>query len=206
MFTGLIEEVSKVKDFKITPFGAQVYYSADFKDVKIGDSIALNGACLTVKFIENSTFCADIMNETLNATNLKNLKKGDLINLERAMKASGRLDGHIVLGHVDCCAKVKSVLSDGFSKRIRFFCDTDLIIKKGSIALNGVSLTVSEIFDDGFEVSLIPETINKTNLINIKVQDIVNIEYDVLGKYIKKFTNNQKETNITMDFLAQNGF
>lgn len=206
MFTGLIEEVSKVKDFKTTAFGAQVFYSADFKDVKIGDSIALNGACLTVKSIENSTFCADIMNETLNATNLKNLKKGDLINLERAMKASGRLDGHIVLGHVDCCAKVKSVLSDGFSKRIQFICDTDLIIKKGSIALNGVSLTVSEIFDDGFEVSLIPETINKTNLINIKVQDIVNIEYDVLGKYIKKFTNNQKESNITMDFLTQNGF
>lgn len=206
MFTGLIEEVSKVKDFKTTAFGAQVYYCADFKDVKIGDSIALNGACLTVKTIKNSMFCADIMNETLNKTNLKNLKKGDLINLERAMKASGRLDGHIVLGHVDCCAKVKSVLSDGFSKRIRFVCDTDLIIKKGSIALNGVSLTVSEIFDDGFEVSLIPETINKTNLINIKVQDIVNIEYDVLGKYIKKFTNNQKETNITMDFLTQNGF
>ena len=205
MFTGLIEKLSEVKDINLTSSGAKIAFLADFNDVKIGDSIAINGVCLTVTSIENNLLSADIMNETLNLTNLKLLKKGGLINLERAMSANSRFDGHIVTGHIDCTAEVENITQDGFAKKIKFNCDSELVIKKGSVAINGVSLTVCEVEDKAFWVSLIPETFKKTNLKELKIGDIVNIEYDILGKYIKKFTQN-KESKITLDFLKQNGF
>ena len=205
MFTGLVEKISKVKDISFNSNGAKIFFEADFDDVKLGDSIALNGVCLSVTSINNNIFCADVMNETLNISSLKNLKKGDEINLERAMKLSSRLDGHIVSGHIDCISKVKKITQDGFSKRIVFDCNTDLIIKKGSIAINGVSLTVSDVNDNEFEVSLIPQTLNDTNLKNLKIGDIVNIEYDLFAKYIQKFCS-KKQNNITLEFLRENGF
>ena len=205
MFTGLVEKISKVNDISFNSNGAKIFFEADFDDVKLGDSIALNGVCLSVTSINNNIFCADIMNETLNISSLKNLKKGDEINLERAMKLSSRLDGHIVSGHIDCISKVKKITQDGFSKRIVFDCNTDLIIKKGSIAINGVSLTVSDVNDNEFEVSLIPQTLNDTNLKNLKIGDIVNIEYDLFAKYIQKFCS-KKQNNITLEFLRENGF
>ena len=206
MFTGLIEKVSKVEEFKLTSSGARIAFSADFKDTKIGDSVALNGVCLTITSINSNSFEADIMKETLNVSNLKNLKKGDLINLERAMKMTDRLDGHIVSGHIDTTSKLKKISQDGFSKRMRFNCNPDLIIKKGSIAINGVSLTVSNVFDDGFEVSLIPATLSNTNLDNLKIGDIVNIEYDVLGKYVQKILLNSQKPKLTLEYLKENGF
>ena len=206
MFTGLVEKVVKIENIKITDSGAQISFCADFDDVKIGDSIAVNGACLTITKIIKNVFCADVMRETLNVTNLKNAKPNDEINIERAMKLGDRLDGHIVSGHIDTIAKVDSIKQDGFSKKIIFKCESDLIIKKGSIAINGVSLTVSDVFDDGFEVSLIPATIQNTNLKNLKNSDIVNIEYDLFAKYIQKFTQNKKESKITLEFLKENGF
>ncbi len=205
MFTGLVEKISKVNDISFNSNGAKIFFEADFDDVKLGDSIAINGVCLSVTSINNNIFCADIMNETLNISSLKNLKKGDEINLERAMKLSSRLDGHIVSGHIDCISKVKKITQDGFSKRIVFDCNTDLIIKKGSIAINGVSLTVSDVNDNEFEVSLIPQTLNDTNLKNLKNGDIVNIEYDLFAKYIQKFCS-KKQNNITLEFLRENGF
>ena len=205
MFTGLVEKISKVNDISFNSNGAKIFFEADFDDVKLGDSIALNGVCLSVTSINNNIFCADIMNETLNISSLKNLKKGDEINLERAMKLSSRLDGHIVSGHIDCISKVKKITQDGFSKRIVFDCNTDLIIKKGSIAINGVSLTVSDVKDNEFEVSLIPQTLNDTNLKNLEIGDIVNIEYDLFAKYIQKFCS-KKQNNITLEFLRENGF
>ena len=205
MFTGLVEKISKVKDISFNSNGAKIFFEADFDDVKLGDSIAINGVCLSVTSINNNIFCADIMNETLNISSLKKLKKGDEINLERAMKLSSRLDGHIVSGHIDCISKVKKITQDGFSKRIVFDCNTDLIIKKGSIAINGVSLTVSDVNDNEFEVSLIPQTLNDTNLKNLKIGDIVNIEYDLFAKYIQKFCS-KKQNNITLEFLRENGF
>ena len=205
MFTGLVEKISKVKDISFNSNGAKIFFEADFDDVKLGDSIAINGVCLSVTSINNNIFCADIMNETLNISSLKNLKKGDEINLERAMKLSSRLDGHIVSGHIDCISKVKKITQDGFSKRIVFDCNTDLIIKKGSIAINGVSLTVSDVNDNEFEVSLIPQTLNDTNLKNLKIGDIVNIEYDLFAKYIQKYCS-KKQNNITLEFLRENGF
>ena len=205
MFTGLVEKISKVNDISFNSNGAKIFFEADFDDVKLGDSIAINGVCLSVTSINNNIFCADIMNETLNISSLKNLKKGDEINLERAMKLSSRLDGHIVSGHIDCISKVKKITQDGFSKRIVFDCNTDLIIKKGSIAINGVSLTVSDVKENKFEVSLIPQTLNDTNLKNLKIGDIVNIEYDLFAKYIQKFCS-KKQNNITLEFLRENGF
>ncbi len=212
MFTGLIEHVAEIKDIKYTPQGAVITYFQPeiFHDVKIGDSIATNGVCLTVKSTDNKIISSDIMKESLELTNLKLLKKGDLINLERAMQINSRIAGHIVSGHVDATAVVKDIIKDGFAKRIKFECNTDLIVKKGSIAINGISLTVTEIRDNFFEISLIPLTQNETNLKNIKIGDIVNIEYDMFAKYIKKFMQTSKdkeeESKITLEFLKNNGF
>ncbi len=206
MFTGLIEKIAKIENIALNSLGAKISFKADFDNVKIGDSIAINGVCLTMTSINNNLYCADVMKETLNLTNLKNLKTGDEINLERAMKLSDRLDGHIVSGHIDTIATVKNIVQDGFSKRMTFVCNTDLIIKKGSIAINGVSLTVSTVDKASFEVSLIPETLKNTNLKNLKTGDQVNIEYDMFAKYIQKFTNSKQDSKLTFEFLKENGF
>jgi len=212
MFTGLVEKIGKVEKLSISKEGAKILFNCNditlFSDVKIGDSIAINGVCLTVTGVFSPSFEAQIMRETLNITNLKNLKKGDEINLERAMKAASRFDGHIVSGHIDTVAAVESIKTDGFSKKIVFKCDNGLIVKKGSIAVNGVSLTVSNLIDDGFEVSLIPETLKNTNLKNLKIGDIVNIEYDLFAKYVQKFLKPEKESKskVTLEFLKENGF
>ena len=210
MFTGLIEQTGLIQDIAITNSGAKISFCANFDDVKLGDSIAVNGVCLSITEIKNNIFSADVMQETLNLTNLKKLKKGDIVNLERAMKANSRLDGHLVSGHIDCCAKVQTIINEGFSKKITFSCDTSLIILKGSIAINGVSLTVSSVDENTFEVSLIPTTQEETNLKYLKIGDIVNIEYDLIGKYIQKFViqNTKKEPNskITEEFLKEHGF
>ena len=116
MFTGLIEKVASVKNISLNSMGAKISFSADFENVKVGDSIAINGVCLTMTSVENNNFCADVMKETLNISNLKYLKNNDEINLERAMKLNDRLDGHIVSGHIDCTAMVKNISIDGFSK------------------------------------------------------------------------------------------
>lgn len=208
MFTGLIEKTAKVLDFSLSSKGGVLRVENVFDDdLKIGDSIATNGCCLTLTKKTTSELFFDVMIESLSISNLKNLKKGDVVNLERAMKLTDRLDGHIVTGHIDTISKLKKITQDGFSKRLEFSCDTSLIVQKGSIAINGVSLTVSKLFEDGFEVSLIPETKTKTNLDNLKIGDIVNIEYDILAKYIQKmFKNNKEKKEITLEFLKENGF
>ena len=208
MFTGLIEKTAKVLDFSLSSKGGVLRVENVFvDDLKIGDSIATNGCCLTLTKKTTSELFFDVMIESLSISNLKNLKKGDVVNLERAMKLTDRLDGHIVTGHIDTISKLKKITQDGFSKRLEFSCDTSLIVQKGSIAINGVSLTVSKLFEDGFEVSLIPETKTKTNLDNLKIGDIVNIEYDILAKYIQRmFKNNKEKKEITLEFLKENGF
>ena len=208
MFTGLIEKTVKVLDFSLSSKGGVLRVENVFDDdLKIGDSIATNGCCLTLTKKTTSELFFDVMIESLSISNLKNLKKGDVVNLERAMKLTDRLDGHIVTGHIDTISKLKKITQDGLSKRLEFSCDTSLIVQKGSIAINGVSLTVSKLFEDGFEVSLIPETKTKTNLDNLKIGDIVNIEYDILAKYIQRmFKNNKEKKEITLEFLKENGF
>ena len=208
MFTGLIEKTVKFLDFSLSSKGGVLRVENVFDDdLKIGDSIATNGCCLTLTKKTTSELFFDVMIESLSISNLKNLKKGDVVNLERAMKLPDRLDGHIVTGHIDTISKLKKITQDGLSKRLEFSCDTSLIVQKGSIAINGVSLTVSQLFEDGFEVSLIPETKTKTNLDNLKIGDIVNIEYDILAKYIQRmFKNNKEKKEITLEFLKENGF
>lgn len=209
MFTGLIEKTTKIEKIFCNEQGAKIFFKADYNDIKIGDSIAVNGVCLTITSIENDLFSADIMFETFNLTNLKTLKAGDIINLERAMTLNNRLDGHLVSGHVDCIATVESIQTEGFSKRIKFNCDSTLIIQKGSITINGISLTVTNVYKNGFEISLIPQTIENTNLKNIKINDKVNIEYDLIGKYIYKFINKKEEEEkfkITEEYLKDHGF
>ena len=196
MFTGLVEQISKVENIIVISNGAKITFSADFDDVKIGDSIAVNGVCLSITNIKSNLFSADIMKETLKLTNLKNLHKGDIVNLERAMSVNSRFQGHIVSGHIDTIANVEEIKQDGFALLMKFRCNSDLIVKKGSIAINGVSLTVVDVSDNYFEVSLIPETIKNTNLSNLKVGDIVNIEYDLFAKYIQKFTQPKKEITL----------
>ena len=204
MFTGLVEKISQLDSINQTSEGAKITFRADFDDIKKGSSVSVNGVCLTITNILGNTLTADVMPETLRLTNLKNLKKGDIINLERAMGANSRFDGHIVSGHIDTTATLKSVHNEGFSVVMEFSCNTDLMVKKGSVAINGISLTVVDVKRDSFSVSLIPETIQNTNLKTLKKGDIVNIEFDIFAKYIKKFTNQKKE--ITMGFLETNGF
>ena len=180
MFTGLIEKVAQVENFSITSDGATIAFTANFNDIKTGDSICTNGVCLSATSIKDNLIKADVMNQTLEVTALKYLKKGDFINLERALRADSRLDGHIVSGHVDEVGTVLNIKDDGFSKKIQFKCDNAHIIEKGSITVNGVSLTVSELSKDGFIVSLIPQTLENTNLKYLKCGDYVNIEYDII--------------------------
>lgn len=208
MFTGLVQDLGCIKEVinlsggKI--FSLEVNLCTD--EIKKGDSIAINGACQSVIKKEGKILSFEAMNETLRLTNLAFLKKGDFVNVELAMKLSDRLDGHLVSGHIDRVAKLNSIKNDGVARIFNFECDTDLIVKKGSIAVNGVSLTVVETGVNNFEVSILPETFNNTNLKYLKINDIVNIEYDMVAKYIKKFFEQKKESKITEEFLIENGF
>lgn len=207
MFTGLISQIGTVQNITKTADGAKFAVKANFDDLKIGDSIAVSGVCQTITAINGNIFEFAAMNETLKHTNFSMLKCGSLVNLERAMCANGRFDGHIVTGHVDDIAKLLSIKNDGISKIFKFEFDTKYIVKKGSICINGVSLTVSDVEADYFEVSLIPHTLQNTNLGSLNVGDFVNIENDVLAKYIEKFAqNSQNSSKIDENFLRECGF
>jgi riboflavin synthase len=208
MFTGLIESLGTIKSIEKTPLGAKFEIAAKFENMpKIGESVSINGACQTIVKIDKNGFEVEAMNETLNHTNFKNLKTGDIVNLELAMQASGRFGGHLVSGHVDGTAKLLSIAQDGFSKILKFEYPTRYIIKKGSICVQGISLTVSNTGENYFEVSIIPHTLKNTTLNSLKTGDIVNIETDVLGKYVEKFISlNDNKSNITKEFLKEHGF
>lgn len=208
MFTGLIEDLGKVKEI-INQNGGKLFLielGLDCSDIKIGDSIAINGACQTVIKKEADILTFEAMEETLNRTNFNYLKIGDFVNIERAMKINSRLDGHLVSGHIDCISKLNSIKNEGVAKIFNFKGDTTLIVEKGSISINGISLTVSKVSDNNFEVSILPYTFQNTNLKYLKQNDVVNIEYDMVAKYIKKFTENKKESKLTKEFLLENGF
>ena len=208
MFTGLIEDLGKIADIKNVQNGKLLTVETNLpvSEIKIGESISINGACQTVtsKNGQNLTFLA--MGETIKRTNFSLLKKGDFVNLERAMTLNSRLDGHLVSGHIDNTAKLTEIKNDGISKIFKFECDTSLIVEKGSISINGISLTVSAVDNETFEVSILPLTLEKTNLQFLKQGDLVNIEYDMVGKYIQKFTQKEEKSKITREFLLENGF
>ena len=209
MFTGIVEEIGTIKSIKKGAKSAQIEILAKniFSDLKIGDSVATNGVCLTVTKINNNIFCADAMNETLSKTSLKELKSGSHVNLERAMLLNSRFGGHIVSGHIDGIGKVISITKDDIAYWYKIQTSNQImkyIIEKGSITIDGISLTVNKVQRDSFEVSIIPHTLSQTILKDRRVGSIVNLENDIVGKYLEKFINVPKE--ITKDFLIKNGF
>lgn len=216
MFTGIVEEIGTVK--KIVK-GSQSYLEiqADkiLSDIHLGDSIAVNGVCLTVTSFSGKSFTADVMNETFNRSSLGQLKSGSHVNLERAMSANGRFGGHIVSGHIDGTGEVVSIKKDDNAVWYKISADSNImkyIVEKGSIAIDGISLTVAKTENDNFSVSIIPHTASETILSEKKIGDIVNLENDIVGKYVERLLNfeNQEQSNkksgITMDFLTKHGF
>lgn len=212
MFTGIVEEKGTVKRI-LRGHNSCIEIQADkiFSDIHIGDSIAVNGVCLTVTDFSGKVFTADVMNETFNRSSLGNLRAGSHVNLERAMSANGRFGGHIVSGHIDGTGKIINTRKDDNAVWYKISADKNIIkyiVEKGSVTIDGISLTVAEVEKDNFSVSIIPHTFQETILSEKKAGDIVNLENDIIGKYVENFLNFDKksESEITMDFLARNGF
>lgn len=197
MFTGISVELGKVTGFKSQGDNVEIKIEAKkvLEDLKLGDSIMTDGVCLTVKDFTDSYYKADIMKESLKKTKFTSAMLGKFVNLERALRFSDRLDGHIVQGHVDGTSKLIGIRQNVY----RFKVDRDLskyIVNKGSIAIDGISLTVSAEGMDFFEVSLIPETIAHTNFKDKKIGDLVNIETDIIGRFIEKINKFEKKEDL----------
>lgn len=218
MFTGIVEEVGKVVKIQHKGQFAQITIAGDsiFDDMKLGDSIAVNGVCLTVTAFSANQFSADMMAETLNRTSLGSLKPNSPVNLERAMAANGRFGGHIVSGHIDGTGEIVSIKPTDNATWYQIKAPEKLmryIIEKGSITIDGISLTVVDCNNESFRVSIIPHTLANTNLGTKKVGDQVNLENDVIGKYVDKLLSfsqsnqaNITESKITQAFLTKVGF
>lgn len=208
MFTGLVEEVSKIQVLATHSGGARLFFMCEkiLDDLKIGDSVAVNGTCLTVTTIDGSTVGFDVSKETLSLTQFK---QGDWINLERAMPANGRFGGHIVSGHIDGVGRFISKIFDNMSYILTFEA-TDAIakymIKKGSVTINGISLTIAKLEGKIFTVAIIPHTFENTNLKYLKSGDYVNLEADMIAKYVEKLTSSSDNYGISEKFLTENGF
>ncbi|MCM1081889.1 MAG: riboflavin synthase [Clostridium sp.] len=212
MFTGLIEEMGTIKSIRRGAKSAEISILGDLvtKDTHIGDSIAVNGICMTVTSISGNVFTADVMAETMRRTSLSTLKEGSRVNLERAMAADGRFGGHIVAGHVDGTGQITRLEKEDNAVWITIKADRGIlkyIVEKGSITIDGVSLTVAYVDNACFQVSIIPHTAKNTILLEKKQGDIVNLENDIIGKYVEKLMGqNHKESNIDEDFLIQHGY
>ena len=213
MFTGIIEEVGTVKAVQHSGSNSFIRIEAKkvLEDVHLGDSIAVNGVCLTVTHFDSTTFQADVMNETLSRSSLGSLRNGSPVNLERAMAAGGRFGGHIVSGHIDGTGTVSDIRNDGIAVWYTISANADIlryIVEKGSIAIDGISLTVAKVTDDSFSVSIIPHTASVTILGTKKTGDIVNLENDIVGKYVEKLMKpaQAQKSGLTMETLAKNGF
>ena len=197
MFTGIIEEVGLVSKISKSEDFFQITIESNnlLKTSKIGDSISINGACLTITSIDGSFFTSDIVKETIERTTLKYIEIGDQVNLERAMKADSRFDGHIVQGHIEGVGKIKRIKKDKDSFIVRIEIPdklTNYCIHKGSIAINGTSLTIAKIKENLIDIWIIPHTLSQTTFGIIKESDYVNIETDIISKYVEKLnrTNN----------------
>ncbi|HWF53767.1 MAG TPA: riboflavin synthase [Solirubrobacteraceae bacterium] len=190
MFTGLVADLGQVIDVQSTGDGVVLRVrSALAPEIGLGDSVAVNGVCLTATAVADEGFSTEVMNETLRLSSLAEVRSGAPVNLELAMRASDRLGGHIMQGHVDGVGTVEEIEPDGFSRRVRIAAPDGVlryVVFKGSIAVDGVSLTVAGLEDRSFTVSLIPETLQRTNLGTAEVGDTVNLEVDVLAKYVER--------------------
>lgn len=216
MFTGIIEEIGTVAKLAKGSASCKLEISCShiMDDVKVGDSIAVNGVCLTATSVLPKGFTADVMHETLNRSSLGALKQGSHVNLERAMSANGRFGGHIVSGHIDGTGTIKRLQQDDNAVWYTIECGNNLlkyIIEKGSITIDGISLTVAALTSTTFSVSIIPHTLKETILAEKKPGDIVNLENDCIGKYVERLMSfdrkeEKKDSKITMSFLAEHGF
>jgi riboflavin synthase len=190
VFTGLIQDVGTVESVDSTADGARVRIATSLAgEVEPGDSVAVNGACLTAAAVDAAGFETEAMNQTLAVTSLGGLQAGDRVNLELAMRASDRLGGHIVQGHVDGVGELASVEEDGFARRLRIDLPAELLryaVEKGSIALDGVSLTIADLGESWVSVSLIPETLERTNLGEAERGRKINVECDVIAKHVER--------------------
>ncbi len=217
MFTGIVEEVGTIKEIKKGSKSAILTIKGDVvtKGSKLGDSIAVNGVCLTVTSLSGNIFTADVMAETMRRTSLGDLSAGSKVNLERAMAANGRFGGHIVSGHIDGIGTIQNYLREDNAVWVTIGAESKIlkyIIEKGSIAIDGISLTVAYVDESCFKVSIIPHTASETTLLTKKVGDVVNLENDVVGKYVEKLLGYKDEkeskhsSGISEDFLIKNGF
>jgi riboflavin synthase len=206
MFTGIVEEIGKVTSVKAGELA--IAAGEVMAGMKNGDSIAVNGVCLTVTAFDKGSFSVKVMPETLRRTNLGHLLVGDRVNLERALPLGGRLGGHLVEGHVDATGKITSITPEGEAILINFYAPLevmDYLVEKGFIAVDGVSLTIVNKDTNSFEVSVVDYTRKNTTLGSKRVGDLVNLEVDIIAKYVKQFTQANKQ-GVTMEFLEQHGF
>lgn len=221
MFTGIVEEKGKVRYIKLAGTSGVLAIKARkvLEGTKIGDSIAVNGVCLTVTSLQADGFTADVMAETIRRSSLGSCKAGSSVNLERAMAAEGRFGGHIVSGHIDGTGTIRSMIREENAIWVSIKTSPQilhLIVEKGSICIDGISLTVAKVDEEGFQVSVIPHTGEETILLEKVPGDPVNLENDVVGKYVEKLlglqkkgisqSEEQKSSGITMEFLEEFGF
>lgn len=206
MFTGIIEDIGRVTDIT----NSQIEIETCLDDIKVGDSVAVNGACLTVTKIHGKNLSFDYSPTTSDITNISLLKKNSFVNLERAVTLQTRLGGHIVSGHIDTSTKIVDIKKSENFCFIAFAINEEIkkyIVRKGFIAVDGISLTIAENDERSFSVTMIPETFNKTIFHTRKVGDIINIEIDVFAKYVEKILKKSNEKkDITIDLLKENGF
>jgi riboflavin synthase len=211
MFTGIVEGTGKVMKVEFREQGRRLALSVPpgLTDVQLGDSINVNGACLTVVEINREVIRVDLSNETLQRTTLSEIREGDSVNLERALRLSDRLGGHIVTGHVDGIGTIAELRRERDFLQIKIRAPQSVskyVVEKGSIAVDGTSLTVNETRGDVIDLTLIPFTLEKTVLIHKRVGDRVNLEADILGKYVEKMLDRSSSEKVTLSFLKEHGF
>lgn len=215
MFTGLIEEIGEIKSIEKAAKSARINIKSEkvLQGIKLGDSICTNGVCLTVTEFSNNTFSVDVMAETVRSSNLGKLKQGSKVNLERALKLSDRLGGHIVSGHIDGIGTIVDLQNEENATWVSVETTKDIlkyIVHKGSITIDGISLTVAYVDESIFKVSIIPHTQGETTLVIKKIGDEVNLESDMMAKYVEKLLKYgevpMQKKPISMDFLKENGF
>ena len=217
MFTGIVEELGVIQGIKRGSKSSRLLIKANkvLKNTKVGDSICTNGVCLTVTNLNTNSFEADVMAETLRRSNLGDLTVGSKVNLERALTLESRLGGHIVSGHIDGVGEIISLVKEDNATWVTVKAKSDIlryVVLKGSITIDGISLTVAYVDENVFKVSIIPHTAQETTFLNKSIGETVNLECDVISKYVEKLMGlttkeeNKKNTLLTEDFLRENGF
>lgn len=212
MFTGIIEEIGKIKAIRHGSRSVVLEIGATkvLEDTRVGDSIATNGVCLTVTSLGNGGFTADVMPETMSRSNLGNLKPGDPVNLERALCLNSRLGGHLVAGHIDGTGRISGKVQDENAIWLTISASSDIlryIVEKGSVTIDGVSLTIAFVDESVFKVSIIPHTQEETTLTSKRIGEVVNLENDMIVKYVEKLMGGQMPAKgLSLEFLQKNGF